>query len=221
MKVDGGTALESARAQFDNWTEQVRERLPCPSLSVLGNHDIFWEDAQASPPRDPKSRGIEAFGMPGRYHAHVAGGWKFLMLDTFHADGCKIDAEQFGWLKGELADASRPVVVVSHAPILTATGFFEATSPGKGQYSVPYSWMIEDVSTLKDLFLAHPHVRLALSGHMHQVDRVDYQGVSYVCGGAVSGNWWANSQYLGFGPAYLTLDLASDGSFRHEVIFWE
>ena len=44
--------------------------------------------------------------------------------------------------------------------------------------------MVSDVKKLKDLFLRHPYVKLALSGHMHQVDRVNYQGVNYICGGA-------------------------------------
>ena len=71
------------------------KRLPCPSLSVIGNHDIFWKDSHASPAGDPKRRAMIAYGMPSRYYSHQAGGWKFLLLDTFHADGCRIDDSQF------------------------------------------------------------------------------------------------------------------------------
>jgi hypothetical protein len=45
--------------------------------------------------------------------------------------------------------------------------------------------------------------------------------VNYICGGAVSGNWWADGKYIGFGPAYVMLDLFADRTFRHEVVFWE
>jgi hypothetical protein len=37
----------------------------------------------------------------------------------------------------------------------------------------------------------------------------------------VSGNWWDPGKYIGFGPAYVMIDLFVDGSFRNEVIFWE
>ncbi len=222
MAVDGSrTAEEAAKAQFTNWSEQVLSRLKTPSLSVIGNHDIFWNDASAATPRDPKARAIETYGMSGRYYAKVVGDWKFIGLDTFHKDGCKIDDEQFQWLKTELADKSRPVLVISHAPILTVTSYFESKVEDKGKYNIPSGWMVAETAKLKELFLASPHVRLGLSGHMHQIDRVEYQGMTYVCGGAVSGNWWNKTKYIGFGPAYLMVDLFSDGSFRHETVFWE
>jgi len=212
--------VAAAQAQFDNFVTKVMERLKCPSLSVIGNHDIFWKDSQVSPAGDPKRRAMTAYRMPNRYYSHQAGGWKFLLLDTFHADGCRIDDSQFQWLERELHSATGPIALVSHAPILTVTGLLESKVESKGKYIMPDGWMVGDVEKLKDLFLRRPHVKLALSGHMHQVDRVDYQGVSYICGGAVSGNWWKD-KYLGFGPAYVMLDLFADGSYHHEVVFWE
>jgi len=224
MSVDDGdekNTVASAQAQFDNWVRKVMARLNCPSLSVIGNHDIFWKDAEASPAGDPKQRAMKAYRMPNRYYSHQIGGWKFLLLDTFHADGCRIDDPQFQWLERELREATGPIALVSHAPILTVTGFLESKVQSNGKYVVPDGWMVSDVEKLKDLFLRHPRIKLALSGHMHQVDRVDYQGVNYICGGAVSGNWWADGKYIGFGPAYVMLDLFADGTFRHEVVFWE
>jgi 3',5'-cyclic-AMP phosphodiesterase len=224
MSVDDGdekNTVASAQAQFDNWVRKVMDRLNCPSLSVIGNHDIFWKDAETSPAGDPKQRAMKAYRMPNRYYSHQTGGWKFLLLDTFHADGCRIDDPQFQWLERELRETTGPIALVSHAPILTVTAFLESKVQSNGKYVVPGGWMVSDVEKLKDLFLRHPRVKLALSGHMHQVDRVDYQGVNYICGGAVSGNWWDKDKYIGFGPAYVMLDLFADGTFRHEVVFWE
>jgi 3',5'-cyclic-AMP phosphodiesterase len=225
MSVDGDetkSTSESAQAQFDNWVDKVIKRLPCPSVSVIGNHDIFWNDDKAAKPVDPKARALKAYRMPNRYYSHEAGGWKFLLLDTFHADGCRIDPEQLQWLERELASGPGPVVLVSHAPILTVTGFLESkVERSGGRYVLPSGWMVSEVEKLKELFLRHPRIKLALSGHMHQVDRVDYQGIAYICGGAVSGNWWDAGKYIGFGPAYVMVDLFADGTFHHEVIFWE
>jgi Icc protein len=225
MAVDGDetkSTSESAQAQFDNWVDKVINRLPCPSVSVIGNHDIFWSEDKATKSADPKARALKAYRMPNRYYSHDAGGWKFLLLDTFHAEGCLIDAEQLQWLERELASGSGPVVLVSHAPILTVTGFLESkVERSGGRYVLPSGWMVSEVEKLKELFLRHPRIKLALSGHMHQVDRVDYQGIAYICGGAVSGNWWDAGKYIGFGPAYVMVDLFADGTFHHEVIFWE
>jgi 3',5'-cyclic-AMP phosphodiesterase len=225
MAVDGDekkSTSESAQAQFDNWAEKVIKRLPCPSVSVIGNHDIFWNESKATNSGDPKARAVKAYRMPSRYYSHHAGGWKFLLLDTFHADGCMIDQEQLRWLEHELATGVEPIILVSHAPILTVTGFLESkVERSGGRYVLPSGWMVAEVDKLKELFLRHPRIKLALSGHMHQVDRVEYQGVAYICGGAVSGNWWDAGKYIGFGPAYVMVDLFADGTFRHEVVFWE
>jgi 3',5'-cyclic-AMP phosphodiesterase len=219
---DEKTTPDSAQAQFDNWVKKVLDRVACPSVSVIGNHDIFWKDGKASPPVDPKARAVKAYRMPNRYYSHKAAGWKFLLLDTFHADGCEIDDKQLQWLEHELNEGMEPIILVSHAPILTVTGFLESKveRPG-GRYVLPGGWMVSEVEKLKELFLRHPRIKLALSGHMHQVDRVDYQGITYLCGGAVSGNWWDPGKYIGFSPAYVMLDLFTDGTFRHDVVFWE
>jgi len=47
-----------------------------------------------------------------------------------------------------------------------------------------------DAAKIKDLFAKHKNVKLCLSGHLHLVDRVDYNGVTYLCDGAVCGGWW-------------------------------
>ena len=77
--------------------------------------------------------------------------------------------------------------------------------------------MHEDAGLLKDLFARHRNVKIGLSGHMHQVDRIDFQGVSYLCSGAVSGSWW-NGRYYACDYGYTVLDLYSDGTFEHEYV---
>jgi Icc protein len=60
-------------------------------------------------------------------------------------------------------------------------------------------------------------VRLCLSGHAHQHERGDYLGVKYLCDGAVCGNWWSGDS-MNFPPAYVVVDLYSDGSSDHTFI---
>src|SRR5262249_49714400 len=126
MAVDEGEkpiTIAAAQAPFDNWVGKEMARLHPPSLSVIGNRDIFWKEKESSPADDPKRRAMKAFRMPNRYYSQRIGGWKFILLDTFHAEGCRIDAPQFQWLERELQETTGPIGLVSHAPILSATGF--------------------------------------------------------------------------------------------------
>jgi Icc protein len=73
---------------------------------------------------------------------------------------------------------------------------------------------------MRSLFLEHPNVRLCLSGHAHQHERGDYLGVKYLCDGAVCGNWWSGDS-MNFPPAYVVVDLYSDGSSDHTFIAYD
>ncbi len=64
---------------------------------------------------------------------------------------------------------------------------------------------------MQSLFPALPNARLALSGHAHPCDRVEYLGVGYSCDGAVSGNWWQGDN-LGCLPGCGMVNLHDDGS---------
>ena len=78
--------------------------------------------------------------------------------------------------------------------------------------------MHTDWRELKALFGHHPHVKVAVSGHLHLVDRVDYAGVSYLCDGAVSGGWW-KQDHAGEGqPGYALIDLYPDGRFDRQYV---
>ncbi|MHC4257500.1 MAG: metallophosphoesterase, partial [Planctomycetota bacterium] len=67
------------------------------------------------------------------------------------------------------------------------------------------------------MFKDRPNVKLALSGHMHLIDRVDIRQTSFICDGAVSGSWW-QGDYHGFDEGYGLVDLYDDGSFEHQYV---
>jgi 3',5'-cyclic-AMP phosphodiesterase len=203
QSVDGGDKEDNARAQFANWEAVVAEKVRVPHHSVIGNHDI-WRAAPKG--TNPKSLAIEGFGMPSRYYSWRLGGWRFVMLDVFGISGAPVDAEQMAWLKQELAH-DEPVCVVSHAPILSVTTQIVGGAVGSAK-------------VLRSLFLQHPNVRLALSGHNHMVDACRMDCMTYLCGGAVSGAWWGGD-YEGFPPAFLIIDLMPNGDVEHEVVYWE
>ena len=63
----------------------------------------------------------------------------------------------------------------------------------------------------------HRNVKLAVSGHLHLNERIDYAGVSYLCNGAVSGGWW-KGPHLEFPEGYGVIDIHPDGTFEHQYV---
>lgn len=210
----------SAEAQFGLWREVVAGELRLPWRSVIGNHDIWNWPEPGGDRRLGKQFAIDAFSMPGRYYSFAQAGWRFILLDSFQRDGCYLDSEQLDWLQREIDASGEHVLLLSHAPILSASVLIDRGAQEPPGWKVPASWMANNAAELRELFYERPQVKLALSGHMHHVDRVDYDAVSYLCNGAVSGAWWSGA-YHRFGPAYVLVDLFADGSFRHEVRWWE
>lgn len=196
-----------------------------PVLHVVGNHDILgW----ATPQRDPttKKETLEQLGLTRGYYSVQRGGWKIIVLDSVEfaekrSSGyvARLGAEQFGWLQQELSDNERPVCLVSHIPIFSATPFFDGLNEQSGNWTVPGEWMHLDARVLKDLLKMHPQVKLCLSGHIHLADRLDYLNVSYFCNGAVCGNYWDGS-YQEFPPAFALVELFPDGRFTNRLIHY-
>lgn len=220
MDLNGAT-LDSARAQWKAYHAATKDHAGIDILHTLGNHDWFrWEPPTADNPLGGRQMTVDQLGMPGRYYAVDRNGWRFIILDDI-VPGYRgeIDPEQREWLADQLqrTPATTPVCIATHIPVITACGFFDGQRFADGQWTIPGSWMHADAAWCKDLFLQHPQVKLCLSGHMHQVDRVDFQNVSYICSGAVSASWWGGKYYqCDYG--YSLIDLFDDGSFQQQYV---
>jgi 3',5'-cyclic AMP phosphodiesterase CpdA len=226
MILHGGDAIRDAftaeraetQAQWQLWQKVLRRECRLPIEHCLGNHDI-WGGAGG----DGKQWALDIFGLSERYRSFDRAGWHFIVLDSIQPLGdryeARLDNEQFAWLEADLKAVARttPVLVLSHVPILCGCAFFDGDNEETGNWIVSGSWMHLDARRLKDLFYKHPNVRLCLSGHIHLRDRVDYNRVTYLCNGAVSGNWWRGA-YQECEPGYGLIDLYDDGSFDHQYI---
>ncbi|MFT5424879.1 MAG: Icc protein [Phycisphaerales bacterium] len=220
-----GASRTGAERQWGVFQRVTKAECGLEMVSAIGNHDCWgWESGGSAEPGRGKQMVRQELALPGRYYRVDRAGWSFVVLDSIWSGegggyAGRLDGEQLEWLREELAKIGpeTPTVVMTHIPIITACGFFDGERFGErcGErgWTIPGSWMHEDARALKDLFIKHPNVKLALSGHMHQLDRVDFAGVSYVCSGAVSGNWW-KGQYYGCDYGYSMIDLFDDGSFE-------
>ncbi len=221
---------DAVAAQWEAWDTHFNSKLQYKTYNCIGNHDVWgWGLKNAAPVEDPlfgKAWAMQKLNLPSSYYSFTQAGWKFICLDSVSPGEdddssytAKLDKDQFKWLKDELKATSpeMPVCIVSHIPILSSSVFFDGKNEQTGDWQVPGAWMHIDARSIKDLFQKHPNVKLALSGHVHLVDRVNYLDVHYLCNGAACGAWWGGS-YQEFAPAYALLDFYNDGSYHCELI---
>lgn len=217
---------DRARVLADLWRKMVREYCEIPFRVCVGNHDVWGWNREKSgctgnEPQYGKQWAVDTFELPKPYYAFEQAGWKFLVLDSTYPHGNdykgRLDDEQFEWLKEELrrTPETTPIFVLSHIPILSASAFLDGENEKTGDWVVPGAWMHIDARRIIELFYQHKNVKLCVSGHMHLLDRVEYNGLTYICDGAVSGAWWGGN-YHQTPPGWGLIDLYADGTFTHQ-----
>jgi len=220
---------ETVETRWNVWNKIVTNENNIPMMSALGNHDVWYGPDQKLDSeykldkRYGKAWAIDMLKLPNRYYAVEKKGWKFIALDSINGThGYQLDEEQLAWLDVELAKTNSPVCVFNHVPILSMGALMYTTKrTALKDVKFPSGDMHNDHQQIKDVFQKHKNVRLALSGHVHYVDGIEYLGVKYLCNGAVSGNWWGNPLSLDeFAPAYAIIDLYDDGTTDHRLIYY-
>lgn len=214
------------KLQWGIYTDSFRDGCSIPAMHALGNHDIWgWHRKKSKTTGDEpmwgKKWALEQLGMSSAFHSFDRAGWHFVCLDSVDHDPNdpdgyigRLGAEQLDWLDRDLASVPKgtPVLVLSHIPILTVTGMLGASDEQTNNYTCRGGTMHADSEAIRACFAKHANVRLCLSGHTHRLDRVEFQGVTYLCNGAVSGNWW-KGKHFEVDEGYAVLDLYRDGSF--------
>lgn len=217
------------KLQWDLFDRLRKDHTNVPIHPALGNHDVWgWFKKQSSTTGNEPLWGKKWFcdfwQIPRTYYSFDRGGWHFVVLDNVKLvvgeayDG-EIDPEQMEWLKEDLAKTKKPTVVMSHIPLLSVTTLALAYDPGPRSFIVTSGLMTNNLSDVLAVFRDNPQVKIALSGHTHRIDRVDYDGVAYLCGGAICGNWWKGAVDR-FKPGYRILDLYDDGTFDERFHEW-
>lgn len=200
-----------------------------PVKHTTGNHDILgWNKKKGGYDGTEADWGkrfaCDLYGEERTYHTFDQGGWRFICLDSVQPAGDGyvgyLDEAQWDWLQKLLAATpkSTPVAVVSHIPILSLTTLTYGKPRGRegvGKDNVISAGeMHTDATLVHDLFKKAGNVKLCLSGHIHLLDRCELDGVTYICDGAVSGNWWKGT-LQGVPEGFGVLDLNPDGTFAH------
>lgn len=218
-----GISQTKASKEWALYREIMSSENGIPIVSCIGNHDI-WHPYPGMF-GDGKKRAMDEIALSHRYFSIDQNGWHIIILDSVQSrpEGtgymATLDEEQFHWLQDDLRQTPSkvPVLVASHIPILSASVFFDGDNLKGGNWVVPGSWMHTDATRIAKLFNKHDNIKLAISGHIHLLDRVTYNNVTYCCNGAVSGNYWMG-KYHETNPGYAIIDLFDDGSFSNRYV---
>ncbi len=214
------------RDQWGVWHDVRRNNNSLPIHYCLGNHDIWGLYNPGKDAMTGKRVALDLMEVDRQYRSFDHAGWHFIILDSTQKKKnglwytARLDEEQLEWLKNDLAavPAHQPVLVLSHIPILCANVFMDDIRIRFGKFQLPGSWMHTDVQDIVHLFAQYPNVKVCLSGHIHMADAVRYNGVSYYCNGAVSGDWWKSTQYKGTKAGFAIIDLYANGDHQHQYI---
>ncbi len=147
-----------------NHLSEVR---PTPIFSVLGNHDLYFE--QWNDFRDLVGPSVYWWEV-----AHSAGKDIFLALDT--ASGT-LGQRQTEWLSGFLAQHRKEY---RHCVVVTHTNIFYTDNSQVTSGNLP----LEETMALLDLFDRHD-VLLCLQGHDHHREDLTFRGVRYTVVGTL------------------------------------
>ena len=218
------TGHEKLDPMWELYLKTFKDNTDLKHHSVIGNHDVLgWGAEESKIPKATAGYGkalyCDKMELPKTYYSFDAGGWHFIILDNIDhgAHGgyaAALDGEQLEWLKGDLDVCPRetPICVLSHIPILAVCTYFFSAYKGPG-YTISPAMMQQDAHTLITLLKGY-NVKLCVSGHVHMVDRIEYLGISFICDGAVSGNWWKGKHHE-FDEGYGVFDFYGDGTFEH------
>jgi 3',5'-cyclic AMP phosphodiesterase CpdA len=228
--VNGGDAImgthhaseNSIGKQWELYKKVIGSENHLPVYNCIGNHDIYRKKDDLQGFEDGKKVSMDHLEMSKTYYAFNAANWKVIVLDSVQGKlnlkgyQGKIDEEQMDWLKNQLKETPKEtyILIVSHIPILSACVFLDGKNFKNGEWRVPETWMHSDTEDLVELFANYPNIKLAISGHIHLTDKIEYNQITYCCNGAVSGNWWMGN-YKQTKPGYAVIDLYENGTFEN------
>ncbi|NOG99158.1 MAG: metallophosphoesterase [Ignavibacteriae bacterium] len=190
-----GQNYDSAKVLYDLYNK-LSAQTSIPIYNTIGNHEVFGLYKKSGVDESDESFGKKMFkdriGEGKTYYSFDHKGWHFISLDAIGFTGDRkyyglIDSLQMNWLDGDLknVDSETPIVISIHIPLATIYGQMKFGST----YQLPEGAAVTNSKEVLEMFKDH-NLKLVLQGHLHIVEEINFDGTSFITGGAVSGSWW-------------------------------
>jgi 3',5'-cyclic-AMP phosphodiesterase len=218
----------AAERLIDRFLKIWKDHTDLPTFFTFGNHDLVGTKNAAVSRADPRfGKGLYRLRLEleRNFYAFRKGGWRFIVLDDVlpEPDGSYLGEfvqEQLSFLRSELrADSQTPTVLCGHIPsvsVLPNLSICGETKTAGTNIETPASLLTHNASDLhRVLNETKANVKLVLAGHLHHLEQIQIDGVTYLNGGAICGNWWKGAQ-VGCPEGFTVLDLSRSGNFVAE-----
>ena len=208
-----------------NMYEKAAKGLSMPVYTTMGNHEVFglYESSGVDTTHEEYGKKLYEDRLAKRYYSFDFKNWHFVVLDGIgftedrHYYGF-VDEEQLEWLKQDLAKTGKetPVAVSIHIPLLSVGAqIMEGPTKALNEGSV-----ITNAHEVIDV-LEQYNTKLVLQGHLHFLEDINYNGIHYITGGAVSAQWWNGPRY-GMEEGFLKIDVSGeDFSWEYVDFGWD
>lgn len=215
-----------AKELFDLYTRICKDS-DIPFRHCVGNHDVFgWSNKSKIAP-DHVSYGKkmvqDRLDLASTDYSFDHKGWHFCVLDDIqplptpneHGYEAGLTGAQLDWLARDLTAAGkRPKVICAHIPIVSIAACRGVDATDKAQTAVPRASICRNPGPIMKT-LKHHGVALALTGHLHVNEVLQFEQTTYVGEAAVSGAWW-NGPHSGHAEGFGVFDCRADGTFEHQ-----
>jgi 3',5'-cyclic-AMP phosphodiesterase len=218
----------AAERLIDRFLKIWKDHTDLPTLFTFGNHDLVGTKNATVSREDPRfGKGLYRMRLELERNFYVfrKGGWRFVVLDDVlpEPDGSYIGefvAEQLSFLRSELrTDPQTPTVLCGHIPsvsVLPSLSICGETKTAGANIETPASLLAHNASDLHGvLHETKANIKLVLAGHLHHLEQIQIDGVAYLNGGAICGNWWKGAQ-VGCPEGFTVLDLSRSGQIAAE-----
>jgi 3',5'-cyclic AMP phosphodiesterase CpdA len=195
-----------------NLYEETIKELKMPVYNTMGNHEVFglYETSGISPDHEEYGKKLYENRLAKRYYSFDHNNWHFVVLDGIGFTENRryyghIDTEQLAWLKSDLEKAGdKPVVVSTHIPLLSVGAqIMNGPNEAMGKGSI-----ITNANEVRAI-LEQYNTKLVLQGHLHFLEDIQYNGIHYITGGAVSSQWWQGKRF-GMEEGFLKIDVSGE-----------
>ncbi len=219
--IDGGDILfdmnhktwEDIKGDFELYNECCDD-FKMPVYHTMGNHDLLGVSEKYRDITPPAYQGKKAFGTmqdSTSYYSFCHKGWGFFVLDCIQEDDEKmlryaIDSVQLEWISETLKKMGQdmPLVIATHVPFMTASAMYKSGPLARNSSAK----VIANTKEVLHCFKGH-NLKLTLSGHLHQYEKIETNQQQFVVAGAVCGFWWRGP--FGTTPeGYVRVDIKGD-----------
>jgi 3',5'-cyclic-AMP phosphodiesterase len=214
----------AAEQLLDRFLKIWRDQTGVQTYFTFGNHDLVGTKNPSLDRTDPRfGKGLYKMrlSLDRDYYTFRKAGWRFIVLDDVvpNTDGSYVGEfppDQLTFLHTELAtEPGTPTILVCHIPsvsVLPNLGEAGKTIDQGNSIETPASLVAHNAAQLHGLLTeTKANVRAVFAGHLHHLEQIQIDGISYINGGAVCGNWWKGAQN-GCPEGFLLVDLTSDGN---------